>query len=98
TGINNGTTNKLNNTPPFLKPTVNATPTAPKQLKIGVPTNKVCTNAHHTSTSSDNKSAAIGDNSIKGKPVNNKCEKILASAVIANGIGNKINCSKEPSK
>ena len=40
TGINNGNTNKLNNTPPLRKPTVNATPIAPRQLKIGVPSNK----------------------------------------------------------
>ena len=33
TGMNNGTTSKLSNTPPLRNPTVNATPIAPMQLK-----------------------------------------------------------------
>ena len=83
--MNNGTTSKLSNTPPLRNPTVNATPIAPMQLKMGVPTSKVTTNAHQIFTSNESNNAAIGESKINGKPVNSQCATTFASAVSAKG-------------
>ena len=85
TGINSGTTNKLNSTPPLRSPTVSATPIAPRQLNTGVPNNNVRTSAHQIDISNDSNNAAIGDNKINGKPVSNQCASTFANAVNTNG-------------
>src|SRR5690606_4688416 len=92
-----GRISSASSSPPRLRPTVSAAPTAPSRLSTGVPSSSDSSSTGRQRGGRPSISASSGDSSTSARPVNNQWARTLASTNSANGCGETTHCSSEPS-